>query len=129
MSNDIKHVIVVRKDLNLTKGKLATYVAHVSIQFLLENNESDRGDEFTIKLNPEEAVWLRESAFSTIYAINSAEALQNMMLRAELDGIEVYPLFVQTPKEFDGDRTLVCAAFGPASSNDLSKILGKLKLI
>jgi len=129
MSNDIKQIIVIRKDLNLKKAKLAAYVAHISMKFLLDNNEANRGDEFTIKLSPEEAVWLREGSTPIVFGINSEDALRDMMFKAELDGIETYPLFVQDQNEFSGDNTLVCAAFGPASSQDLSGIMNKLKTI
>ncbi len=125
----MKQVIVVRKDLDLKKGKLAAYVAHVSMRFLLDNNEADRGDEFTIKLSPEEAVWIREGSTRVIYTVNSEDALRDLLFRAEIDGIESYPLQVQSPDEFSGDKTLVCAAFGPASSDELSRLVGKLKSI
>ena len=36
MSYDIKQVIVVRKDLNMRKGKIATQVAHASMKVLLD---------------------------------------------------------------------------------------------
>jgi PTH2 family peptidyl-tRNA hydrolase len=129
MENDIKQVIVVRKDLNLKKSKLAAYVSHASMKFLLENNESERGDEFTIKLSPEEAVWLKEGSSPLIFGINSETALRDMLFRAELDGIEVYPLFVESKEDFGGEKTLVCAAFGPSSFGEFTKIVSKLKSI
>jgi PTH2 family peptidyl-tRNA hydrolase len=127
--SDVKQVIVVRKDLNLKKGKLAAYVAEASMLFLVENNDSPRRDEFTIKLNPEESIWLTEGQQKIILGINSGDALRDLLLKAELDGVEAHHLIVQDKAEFDGDRTLVCASFGPASSQDLSKIIGKLKPI
>lgn len=127
--NDVKQVIVVRKDLSMKKGQLAAHVAEASIKFLTDNNESVRGDELTIKLNPEEAIWLNEGFKKIVLGIDSKDALENLIFRAELDGIEVYPIVVQNPDEFNGDRTLVCASFGPASSQDLSKVIGKLKAI
>lgn len=127
--NDVKQVIVVRKDINIKKGRLAAYVAEASILFLVENNESDRHDELAIKLNPEESIWLREGRSRIVLGINSGDGLRDLLLKAELDGVEAHPLIVQDRSEFDGDRTLVCASFGPASSQDLSKIIGKLKAI
>lgn len=127
--NDVKQVIVVRKDLNMKKGQLAAHVAEASIKFLTDNNESVRGDELTIKLNPEEAIWLNEGFSKIVLGIDSKDALQDLLFRAELDGIEAYPIVVSSPSEFNGDKTLVCAAFGPATSQDLSKVIGKLKPI
>jgi hypothetical protein len=45
MNSNIKQVIVVRRDLNMRKGKLAAQVAHASMKFLIDNDESNRGDE------------------------------------------------------------------------------------
>src|SRR5271165_5755766 len=59
--SDVKQVIVVRKDLNMRKGKIAAQVAHAAMKFLVDNNEAERGDEVIIKLTPSEAMWLTGS--------------------------------------------------------------------
>ena len=51
---NVKQVIVVRKDLKLRKGKLASLAAHAAMQFILDNNESDRPDELQVKLSQQE---------------------------------------------------------------------------
>jgi PTH2 family peptidyl-tRNA hydrolase len=123
-----KMVIVVRKDLNMRKGKFASQVANASLRFLIENNESDRGDEFYVKMSPEESIWLRESMTRVIAMIDSESGLQDLIMKAEFRGIPVYSVFDSrvTPEK---ERILTCAAFGPVEGDDLSMILGKLKIV
>ena len=50
--NAVKQVIVVRRDLNMRKGKLAAQVAHASMKFLIDNNTSERPDTLLVELGP-----------------------------------------------------------------------------
>lgn len=129
MSNDVKQVIVVRKDLNMRKGKIAAQVAHAAMKFLVDNNEAERGDEVIIKLKPEEAMWLTGSFAKVVVGVDSEEQLQNLIFQAELADIECHPIVDEGRTEFNGVPTLTCAAFGPCTAAELDKITGDLKLI
>lgn len=123
-----KMVIVVRKDLSMRKGKFASQVANASIQFLIDNNESERGDEVHVKMSHEEAVWFRGSMSRLIATIDSENALSDLILKAELRGVPVYPVY-DSRVTLESERTLTCAAFGPAEGEDLSMILSRLKIV
>jgi peptidyl-tRNA hydrolase len=112
----------------MRKGKFAAQVASASMQFLIDNNESARGDELHVKMSHEEAIWLRGMMSRVIAIIDTESALKDLILKAELKGVPVYPVYDSrvTP---EGDKTLTCAAFGPAEGDDVSMILGKLKVI
>lgn len=127
--DEVKQVIVVRKDLQMRKGKIAAQVAHAAMKFLIDNNESDRDDELVIKLTPEEAAWLTGPFTKVVVGVDSEEALRDLILQAELAGIEVNPIIDSGRTEFNGVMTLTCAAFGPCKAEDLDKITGNLKLI
>lgn len=127
--SDVKQVIVVRKDLNMRKGKIAAQVAHASMKFLTDNNEAERGDEMIVKLSPAEAMWLTGSFTKVVVGVDSEDALSDLVLQAELSGIEVHPIVDAGRTEFNGVPTLTCAAFGPCDSDMLDKITGNLKLI
>lgn len=129
MSADVKQVIVVRRDLNMRKGKIAAQVAHASMKFLTDNNESERNDEVVVRLSLDEATWLMGSFTKVVVGIDSEDALRDMMLLAELRGIDVYPIIDSGRTEFHGVPTLTCAAFGPCESRDLDQITGNLKLL
>ena len=127
---EVKQVIVVRRDLNMRKGKLAAQVAHASMKFLVDNNEAERGDEFMVKLTPVEAEWLLSGSFTKIVVgCDSQDALENLIFQAGLVDIEVHPIVDSGRTEFHGNKTLTCAAFGPCKAEELDKITGNLKLI
>lgn len=126
---NIKQVIVVRKDLNMRKGKIASQVAHASMKFLVDNNQADRGDRLTVELKDAEAQWLTGSFTKVVVGVDSQDALKDLIFRAKLKDIEVHPIVDSGRTEFDGVPTLTCAAFGPDESPILDEITGRLKLI
>lgn len=126
---DVKQVIVVRKDLNMRKGKVAAQVAHASMKFLVDNDEAERGDELVVKLSPDEAAWLSGSFAKIVVGVDSEDQLRDLMFKAELAGVECHPIIDSGRTEFHDVPTLTCAAFGPCDADDLDKITGDLKLI
>lgn len=128
MSN-IKMVIAVRKDLTMRKGKLAAQVAHASMKFLTDNNESERGDELHVKLSPEETIWMTGSFTKIVVGVESQDALEHLIFLAQLEGIEAHPIVDSGKTEFNGIPTLTCAAFGPCEEEHLNKLTGHLKLL
>ena len=125
---DVKQVIVVRKDLNMRKGKLAAQVAHAAMKFLVDNNVSDRPDRLPVELGPEEATWLFGGSFTKIVlGCDSEEALRDLLLQAQLSDVEAYPIVDSGRTEFHDVPTLTCAAFGPASVEDVDRVTGHLK--
>lgn len=125
---NVKQVIVVRKDLRLKKGKIASLAAHAAMQFILDNNESDRPDELQVKLSQQEIHWLKGTFDKDVLGVDSQDALSDMVLRAELNGINVYSIFDKSKKPDEGPQ-LVCAAFGPDEEDQLTQIVGNLKSI
>ena len=125
----IKQVIVVRRDLNMRKGKIAAQVAHASMKFLVENNESSRAQEIFVKLSPAEAKWLSGEFTKIVVGIDSESALQDLILKAEFEDVEVYSVIDAGKTEFNGVPTLTCAAFVPCEEEVVDKITGNLKLI
>lgn len=125
----VKQVIVVRTDLNMRKGKLASQVAHAAMKFILDNNESDRGDKLMVSLSPDEATWCLERFTKVVCQIDSQEGLEQLILRAKLEGIDVYPIIDAGKTEFHDVPTLTCASFGPCQADDIDKITGDLKLL
>jgi PTH2 family peptidyl-tRNA hydrolase len=125
---NIKQVIVVRKDLKLRKSKLASLAAHAAMQFILDNNESDRPDELQVKLSQQEVEWIKGTFDKDVLGIDSHDALIDMVLKAELNGVNVYSIFDKSKKPDEGPQ-LVCAAFGPDEEDQLAQIIGSLKSI
>ncbi len=124
----VKQVIVVRKDLHMRAGKIAAQACHAAIKFLLDNNEAARGDELFVKLSVEEATWCFNQEFKKIVlAANSEDELNDLILKAKLADIAVYPIVDSGLTEFHGVPTLTCASFGPDLPSVIDPITGHLK--
>lgn len=126
--NDVKQVIVVRKDLNMRKGKIAAQVGHASLKFLVDGNVSERPDTLVVELSVDEATWLFGGSFTKIVlGCDSEQELQDLILKARLHGVNVYPIIDAGRTEFHGVSTLTCASFGPSTIEDVDRITGQLK--
>lgn len=129
MSYDVKQVIVVRKDLQMRKGKMCAQVAHASMKFLLDNNEPNSASEINVKLSEAERIWLASGFPKIVVGCNSEQELLNLIDEAELKGISVHPIIDSGFTEFHGVKTLTCAAFGPNFNDEIDGIVGHLKLL
>lgn len=126
--DDVKQVIVVRKDINMRKGKFGAQVAHAAMKFLIDNNESERPDELLVRLSPDEVEWLFNETFKKIVlGADSEDELNDLILKAKLADIEVSPIIDCGLTEFHGVKTLTCAAFGPCKASVIDQITGHLK--
>jgi len=131
MANGMKQVILVRKDLKMKKSQVASLVAKASTEFFLANDESDRGDELTVKLTPEETDWINSGSIRVVLGVNSEDSLRLLGMRAEMAGLQCYPvqgkIFEDTVD--DGMSETLCIAIGPDVSSRIDKITGDLKLL
>ena len=121
MTSEVKQVIVVRNDINLKKGELAAQVAAASVKFLIENNESERGNQVFVNLSNNEALWLTGSFFQEVVGADSEDQLHDILMRAKFMGIEAHT-------SVKNDR-LTCVALGPDESGILERLVHKLKPI
>lgn len=125
---DIKQVIVVRRDLNMRKGKMCAQVAHAAMKFIVDNNESDRPDQLVVNFSKEEAMWLFDGPFTKIVlACDSEDELKNLILKAMMHDVAAYSIVDSGKTEFHGVPTLTCVAFGPDNAELIDKITGHLK--
>lgn len=129
-SRDIKQVIVVRKDLNMRKGKMVAQSSHSSLAFLTRSSEID-GDTLSVKLkNPEEVQqWLQEG-FTKICVSVDSESELDAVYQAAIDAdLNVHMIVDSGLTEFHGVKTKTCLAIGPNTREDIDKITGNLKLL
>ncbi len=129
MSKNVKQVIVLRRDLNMRKGKMCSQASHAAMSFLLHGNESNRVDELKIKLTPVEALWLSEGQTKIVAYVDSEDELRDLMFHAEMKGVMFHPIIDAGRTEFSGISTLTCCAFGPDEEENVNEITGKLKLL
>lgn len=130
-----KQVIVMRKDLNMRKGKMVAQGAHASMKAVLDlgsysPNESG-GDEFTIYIDRNTAIdnWLSGAFTKICVSVDSEEELLAVYEQAKNAGLPVGLIKDSGLTEFNGVPTLTCCAIGPGWAEDIDKVTNNLKLL
>lgn len=144
----MRQIIIARKDLNMSPGKLAAQVAHASIAFI-SHNIRDHGDR--LLLNGDYVVALKipkdiyEQWFMGVFtktvceAKNLKQLLKAKLIAEELGLKEGKDFFLiwdaclteLTPETIDEDgkgRTLTCIGFKPLDDKTAWKISKKFQL-
>ncbi len=122
--SELKQAIIIRKDLNLNKRDLASTVARASLKFIVENNEAERGNQLLVSLSSEEQAWLTGSFSQDILGVTNRDQLDEILFRAEIMGIEAYPVFVPNGSE---NPDVTCIALGPDESDVINRLIHSLK--
>lgn len=141
-----KQLIIARKDLKMSPGKLAAQVSHASIAFLTNQikekafhvkngivyafqGEVERGNWYESRLIFDEELyeqWI-EGSFTKIVcgARNKSKLLEAIEIAEEL-GIAYYPIYDNCRTELEPEEkngtTLTCVGFPPLDSEIIDKI-------
>lgn len=130
MSN-IKQVIVIRKDLNMRKGKMVAQGAHASISVLadaLRVAATDWDHDRLVSLEPEMIQWLEQGQTKICVSVNSEEELLAVFEAAKEAKLPRSLIRDAGHTEFN-EPTLTAVAIGPAIASKIDKITGKLTLL
>lgn len=119
MSFKYKQVIAVRKDLRMSKGKIAVQVAHAAVTASEKAKEQKR--EWWEK-------WMEEGQCKVVVKVNSLEELLSIKSEAEKNGI-VAELIQDRGLTEVPPGTITCVGIGPAPSELIDKITGNLPLL
>jgi PTH2 family peptidyl-tRNA hydrolase len=115
---DIKQVIVIRKDLNMRKGKMIAQGAHASLLAFL-NTKSD--------LPLQE--WLNGIYTKICVSVNSEQELLDVYNKAKELGISCSLIQDCGLTEFNGIPTYTAVAVGPDYNEKIDSITGNLPLL
>jgi PTH2 family peptidyl-tRNA hydrolase len=133
---DPKQVIVVRKDLNMRKGKIAAQVAHASMKVLLDMMVRRRlGDsgysEISFLLKDDSSIdrWLSQRFTKVVVGVDSKEELEEIFRNAQSSSIPCSYIIDAGLTEFGGVPTATCAAIGPFDAEVIDEVSGHLKLL
>jgi PTH2 family peptidyl-tRNA hydrolase len=121
-----KQVIVLRKDLNMRKGKMCAQAAHASMAVLLEYLYARP------RSNPlPEAMteWLNGSFTKVCVSVNSLEELTKIYRDAEMRGLPCSLIKDAGLTEFGGVPTYTAVAVGPDYEDRVNEITGALPLL
>lgn len=131
--NEPKQVLIVRKDLNMRKGKIAAQAAHASMKAILSEGsfmQSFGHVEVVIPLNrPELAEWLEGRFTKVCVSVDSEQELLDIYQQAKEAGLICSLITDAGLTEFNGVPTNTVVAVGPAYPDDVNKITGHLKLL
>lgn len=113
----IKQVIVIRKDLNMRKGKMVAQGAHASIGAFLKADLSDINE------------WKKTGQTKICVSVNSQEELLEVFKSAQDEVLPSELIVDKGLTEFGGVPTMTAVAIGPAEAEDIDKITRELKLL
>lgn len=130
---NVKQVIVMRKDLNMRKGKMIAQGAHASMKVFLDRGMMqyplDGDQTFAFTVTPAMAGWL-EGAFAKVCVyVESEEHLLRLYAQAEAAKIPCALIQDSGRTEFHGVPTYTCCAIGPAPCAEIDAITGSLPLL
>ena len=114
----MKQVIVMRKDLNMRKGKMIAQGAHSSVTAITN-----------YRSNPDIETWLQYGQTKICVYVESEKALLEIWQKAVEAGV-IRAIITDSGKtEFHGVPTKTCVAVGPADPAIIDKITGGLPLL
>jgi PTH2 family peptidyl-tRNA hydrolase len=138
--NAPKQVIIIRKDLNMRKGKMCSQASHASIgvifNFMTPNykNPGEMTREFTLTLPEGETGefmyhWMTGIFKKIVVGAESLRELIEAYNQAVLAGIPCSIIEDAGLTEFGGKVTITAVAIGPDDPEKIDKITGKFSLL
>jgi len=115
---EYKLVIVIRKDLKLSSGKMAVQVAHAAVSCAM------RARARKPKLFSE---WLSEGQRKIVVKVEDLKALLDVEKKAASEGL-VTERIVDAGLTEVPPGTVTCVGIGPARADEVDKVTGHLKL-
>jgi PTH2 family peptidyl-tRNA hydrolase len=139
--NSVKQVIVVRKDLNMRKGKMIAQGSHASIAALMlkvfgprESRPGLKDNDVKIELDgifldPAEQAWYFGNFRKICCYVESEQALLDIELAAKARGLRCHLIEDRGLTEFNGVPTKTCLAIGPHWDHEIDPVTGQLPLL
>lgn len=115
MNRVLKQVIVIRKDLNMRKGKMCAQAAHASLNAALKVQDS------ILKK------WMNEGQTKIVVSVDSEEELINLYLSIPT----IFPVYLVKDAGYTEfkEPTFTALAIGPYYSEQIDEYTGNLKLL
>ncbi|MBT6995456.1 peptidyl-tRNA hydrolase [Candidatus Woesearchaeota archaeon] len=111
-----KQVILVRKDLKLSKGKLAAQVAHASVEATLNSNKQ------------KVLAWRKIGMKKVILKVDDLKELLKYQRLAKKEKL-VASIIKDAGKTEIPSGTITCLGIGPDKEEIIDKVTNKLKII
>jgi PTH2 family peptidyl-tRNA hydrolase len=122
-----KQVIILRKDLNMRKGKLVAQGAHASMGAILSLCKQD-GDTLVLEMDERTKPWLTGRFKKICVYVNSEEELLQIYNTALTKGLVCTIIKDSGLTEFNGVPTLTAVAVGPDREDRIDEVTKHLPL-
>lgn len=122
-----KQVIIMRKDLELSVGKLCAQAAHASLSAILEKNKSHDKSSIHIDIPQDESEWFHERFTKIVLYVKNEQELLDLHSQAKEAGLNVSRPIIDAGFTELSQPTLTCIAIGPNLKEDIDKITSKLR--
>ena len=127
--SETKQVIIIRKDLNMRKGKIAAQASHASWAPLLNRGHIHQGTNvLSIPLDDDMLDWFKVRFTKICCYVESEQALIDIYETARAKGLPCALIRDAGLTEFGGVPTYTAVGIGPASSDKIDPITGRLPL-
>ena len=123
-----KQTIVLRKDLNMRKGKMVAQGAHASLHAVLQLGRREEGN-FVIPLDERLEPWLLGRFKKICVSVNSEAELLSLHEAARNAGLITALIQDAGLTEFGGVPTYTALAVGPDREDRVDAITGSLALL
>ena len=122
-----KQVIILRKDLNMRKGKLVAQGAHASMGAILSLCKQD-GDTLVLEMDERVKPWLTGRFKKICVYVNSEEELLALHAQAKDAGLVCSLIQDAGLTEFGGVKTYTAVGVGPDREDKIDAICKHLPL-
>lgn len=119
---EMRQMIVLRKDLNMRKGKMVAQGSHASMAGILTKNGQIRNDD---RIRD----WLAGPFVKICVSVNSEEELLALHQKALEAGLLTSLIQDAGRTEFNGEPTYTAISIGPDSKENLDPLTGNLPLL
>jgi PTH2 family peptidyl-tRNA hydrolase len=123
-----KQTIVLRKDLNMRKGKMVAQGAHASMRAILQLGHRE-GENFVVPLDQRLEPWLLGRFKKICVSVNSETELLLLHEAAMAAGLITALIQDAGLTEFGGVPTYTALAVGPDTADRVDMITGALSLL
>ncbi len=120
----VKQVIIIRKDLNMRRGKEIAQGAHASMQWLVSLIKGN-GVPF---LTDEQSEWINGDFTKVVLQCNSLQEMSKIASECTIHGLDCHFVLDKGFTEFDGKATYTALAIGPHKAELIDLITKELKL-
>ncbi len=132
MVKRIKQVILVRKDLNMRRGKEIAQGSHAAMDFLIEPLRTQLQIALdtppSLQLTEVEKYWIVHGMAKVCLRVSSEAELIAHHEKALAAGLKSYMIQDSGRTEFHGEPTLTACAIGPDDADAIDQITGDLVL-